>query len=134
LRAEEAARLARRALAAAVAASPSPAPMLAREGELRVGELRVDPASRRQWYGQAEFELTPLHHGLLARLAADPYRVFAKDELLRDVWGGMHERSNAVNTSISRLRRALVRAGAPQGAFLLSLHGVGWALTRPDPS
>jgi DNA-binding response OmpR family regulator len=92
----------------------------------------VDTASRRQWWGEAEFELTPLHHRLLAVMAADPYRVFAKDELLRLVWRRGAEATNAVNTSISRVRRALETAGAPRGRFMLSVHGVGWALTRPD--
>jgi DNA-binding response OmpR family regulator len=97
-----------------------------------VGALRVDPAAGRQWYGEVEFELTPLHHLLLATLAADPYRVFGKDELVRMVWDrSPNGHTNTVNTSVSRLRRALVRAGAPAGLFLLSLHGVGWALSRP---
>ena len=132
VRVEEAARLSRRALVAAVGAVPPLPPLVAREGELMVGALRVDIASRRQWYGEVEFELTPLHHQLLATLAADPYRVFAKDELLTLVWRRGPERGNAVNTSVSRLRRALVAAGAPAGEFLLSVHGVGWALTRPE--
>jgi DNA-binding response OmpR family regulator len=92
----------------------------------------VDPVSRRQWWGEVEFELTPLHHRLLVVLATDPYRVFAKDELLAQVWRRGEERRGAVNTSVSRLRRALVAAGAPAGRFLLSVHGVGWALTRRD--
>jgi DNA-binding response OmpR family regulator len=129
---EEAGRLARRALAAAVAAVPPLPAVMPRQGELVVGRLRVDPSSRRQWFGEVEFELSPLHHALLATLAADPFRVFAKDELLAAVWRRGAERGNAVNTSVSRLRRALVAAGAPEGRFLLSVHGVGWALTRPD--
>lgn len=80
----------------------------------------------------ASFELTPLHHRLLAVMAADPFRVFATDELLAAVWRRIPgARTNAANTSVSRVRRALVRAGAPRGAFMLNLHGVGWALTRP---
>lgn len=131
-RVEEAGRLARRALAAAVSAAPPLPEVAPGSGELVVGLLRVDPVSRRQWFGEVEFELSPLHHRLLVVLASDPFRVFAKDELLCEVWRRGIERRNAVNTSVSRLRRALVTAGAPQGRFLLSVHGVGWALTRPD--
>lgn len=132
VRVEEAARLARRALTAAVGAVPPLRPVGPREGELRVGELRVDTLAQRQWLGEVEFELTPLHHRLLAVMAADPFRVFARDELLAHVWRRPATgRSNAVNTSVSRVRRALVRAGARQGRFMVSLHGVGWALTRP---
>ena len=131
MRAEEAARLARRALAAAVAAAPELPSVLPRAGELRVGGLRVDAVARRQWYGEVEFELTRLHHRLLAVMVADPFRVFGRDELLAEVWGRSPQaRTNAVNTGVSRVRRALVSAGAPRGQFMLSLHGVGWALTR----
>lgn len=128
---EEAARLARRALVAAASAVPALPAGRPPASELRVGELRVDPATRRQWYGEAEFELTPLHHRLLAVMAAEPFRVFGKDELLVEVWGRGAGGANAVKMSVSRVRRALVRAGAPSGRFMVSLHGVGWALTRP---
>jgi DNA-binding response OmpR family regulator len=129
---EEATRLARRALVAAASAVPPLSSAAAPSGALRVGELRVDRASRRQWYGEAEFELTPLHHRLLAVMAADPFRVFGKDELLVEVWGrGAKGGENAVKMSVSRVRRALVAAGAPQDRFMISLYGVGWALTRP---
>ena len=129
---EEAARLARRALVAAVSAAPPPPPLALLPGELRVGELRVDTVTRRQWWGEAEFELTPLHHRLLAVMAAEPYRVFGKDELTAEVWGRRAEdRGGAVKVAVCRVRLALVRAGAPQGRFMVSLHGVGWALTRP---
>ena len=131
VRVEEAARLARRALVAAVGAVPTLPDARPGEGELRVGELRIDPLAQRQWYGAVEFELTPLHHRLLAVMAADPFRVFGRDELVAAVWRhASSERGNAVNTSVSRVRRALVRAGAPRGMFMVSLHGVGWALTR----
>jgi hypothetical protein len=128
---EEAARLARRALVAAVGAVPTLPAARPGDGELRVGELRVDRLAERQWYGAVEFELTPLHHRLLALMAADPLRVIGRDELHASVWRhASAERGNAVNTSVSRVRRALVAAGAPRGLFMVSLHGVGWALTR----
>jgi DNA-binding response OmpR family regulator len=130
-RVEEATRLARRALVAAVGAVP-PLPAAApTPGLLRVDELRVDPAAGRQWYGKAEFELTPLHHRLLAVMAAEPERVFGHDELAAVVWR-QSKRADAVKVSVSRLRRALIAAGAPSDRFLVSVHGVGWSLTRPS--
>lgn len=129
-RVEEATRLARRALVAAVGAVPPLSAVAPTPGVLRVGELRVDRASGRQWYGEVEFELTPLHHRLLAVMAGEPQRVFGKDELAAEVWR-RPGRANAVKVSVSRVRRALVAAGAPPDRFLLSVHGVGWALTGP---
>lgn len=132
LQVEEAARLAHRALAAAVSVAPAPPALVPLAGELRVDELRVDTVTRRQWFGEAEFELTPLHHRLLAVMATEPYRVFAKDELAAEVWAARGEdRRGAVKVGVCRVRQALVRAGAPQGRFMVSLHGVGWALARP---
>ncbi len=130
-RVEEAARLARRALVAAVGALPALPPAAPVTGVLQVGELCVDPAAGRQWYGEAEFELTPLHHRLLTVMAAEPCRVFGKDELAAEVWR-RPKRADAVKVSVSRLRRALVAAGAPGDRFLVSVHGVGWSLTRPS--
>jgi DNA-binding response OmpR family regulator len=130
-RVEEAARLARRAVVAAGGALPPLPPTVPQVSELRVGLLRVDPVARRQWYGETEF-VTPLHHQLLAVFAGDPYRVFSKGELVSAVWRDAGARANALNTSVSRLRRALVAAGAAPGAWLVSVHGVGWALARPD--
>jgi DNA-binding response OmpR family regulator len=127
-RVEEAARLARRALVAAVGAAP-PLPEVVDDGLVVAGELRVDVVAGRQWWGDREFELSPLHHRLLAVMAAEPYRVFGKDELAGVVWcDPAADCSNAVKTSVSRLRRALVAAGAPSGAILCSRHGIGWGL------
>jgi DNA-binding response OmpR family regulator len=77
----------------------------------------------------AVFALTPLHHGLVAVWAAEPQRVFSRDELAAEVWR-RPKRPEAVKVSVSRLRRALVAAGAPADRLLVSVHGVGWALTR----
>jgi len=130
-RVEQAARLARRAIVAATAAMPPIPAYAAPATELRVDELRVDTVTRRQWYGEAEFELTPLHHALLAVMAVEPTRVFGRDELERAVWRRSFGREScAVKIAVSKLRRALVGAGAPPERFLVSLYGIGWALVQ----
>jgi DNA-binding response OmpR family regulator len=130
-RVEQAARLARRAVVAAVAAMPPVPAHIAPAAELQVGELRIDTVGRRQWYGEVEFELTPLHHAVLAAMAAEPTRVFGRDELERAVWRrSLGRESCAVKIAVSKLRRALVGAGAPRERFLVSLYGVGWALVQ----
>ena len=65
-------------------------------------------------------------------MAADPFRVFAKDELGAAVWCDRRgDRSNAAKKAVGRVRRALMLAGAPRGEWMVSSYGVGWALTRP---
>jgi DNA-binding response OmpR family regulator len=50
---------------------------------------------------------------LLRALAAEPHRVFTKDELLRDVWGFRSKgRTRTLDSHASRLRRKLDPDGA----------------------
>jgi DNA-binding response OmpR family regulator len=71
--------------------------------------------------------LTRLELGLLVRLALDPERVVAKDDLLRDVWGyELPGRTRSVDAIACRLRRKLVAAGA--GEMVAVARGVGYRL------
>src|SRR3954453_18957272 len=58
-----------------------------RTGRLRVGGLVIDPVSREVTTGETRIELSAKEFALLRTLAAEPTRVFTKDELLRGVWG-----------------------------------------------
>ena len=58
-----------------------------RPGRLRVGELEVDAAARVVRLRGAPVELSQKEFALVRTLAADPTRVFTKDELLRTIWG-----------------------------------------------
>jgi hypothetical protein len=53
-----------------------------REGPRRIGELFIDPARREVRVGDREVRLANKEFSLLRALAADPHRVFRKDELL----------------------------------------------------
>src|SRR5918997_1076376 len=59
-----------------------------RQGLLRVGELTVDPSTRSVRLGGKKVELAAKEFALLHALAEEPTRVYGKNELLRDVWGG----------------------------------------------
>ena len=56
---------------------------------VRVGALEVDPPTRDVRVGGEPVELSAKEFSLLRALAAEPTRVFTKDELLRDVWGSV---------------------------------------------
>ena len=53
----------------------------------RVGDLLIDSPRRRVTVGDREVHLARKEFLLLRFLASDPTRVFAKDELIRAVWG-----------------------------------------------
>jgi DNA-binding response OmpR family regulator len=97
-----------------------------RQGPIRVGELIVDSATRRVRVGEREVKLANKEFALLRALAAEPRRVFTKDELLRDVWGFRSQgRTRTLDSHASRLRRKL----DPEGTrFVFNCWGVGYRL------
>jgi len=97
-----------------------------RRGPVRVGELVIDPVTRRVRVGDRQVELANKEFALLRALASEPRRVFTKDELLRDVWGFRSMgRTRTLDSHASRLRRKL----DPDGIrFVFNCWGVGYRL------
>ncbi len=97
---------------------------------LTVGELTVDPRSRRVSYAGRPVELAPKEFDLLAHLAAHAGAVVSKRELLAEVWqlpyGGSDK---TVDVHLSWLRRKLGRT-APSCCRLSA--GVGVRLAEPE--
>jgi DNA-binding response OmpR family regulator len=58
-----------------------------REGPRRVGDIFIDPSRREVRVADRPVSLANKEFSLLCALAAEPSRVFSKEELLRDVWG-----------------------------------------------
>jgi hypothetical protein len=63
------------------------AELLRRPGRLRVGDPEIDSAARVVFLRGAPIPLSQQVFALAHALAADPTRVFTKDELLRTIWG-----------------------------------------------
>jgi DNA-binding response OmpR family regulator len=97
-----------------------------RRGRLQIGDLSVDPITRRVRVGEREVQLANKEFALLRALAAEPRRVFSKEELLRDVWGFRSMgRTRTLDSHASRLRRKL----DPEGArYVFNCWGVGYRL------
>jgi DNA-binding response OmpR family regulator len=97
------------------------------QGVLQVGELRVDPVAREVSLGERAISLSAKEFALLRMLAAEPTRVFTKEELLRDVWGfKLMGSTRTLDSHASRLRRKL----APSGRrWVINVWGVGYRLT-----
>jgi DNA-binding response OmpR family regulator len=103
---------------------------------VQVGALTIDTAARAvNLHGHA-VKLRRLEYELLLTLAREPQRVFAKQELMRQVWGHRAPVSTrTLDSHASRLRRALdaceppPRAGSGPGRWVLNVRGVGYRLT-----
>ena len=53
---------------------------------LEVGDLRLDPATRRVWRGEAEIELSAKEFALLETFMRRPGQVLSRFELLEHAW------------------------------------------------
>jgi DNA-binding response OmpR family regulator/uncharacterized membrane protein (UPF0127 family) len=97
-----------------------------RQGTIRIGELVIDPVVRKVTVRGREVALANKEFTLLRTLAAEPRRVFTKQELLRDVWGYRSMgRTRTLDSHASRLRRKL----DPEGSrFVFNCWGVGYRL------
>jgi two-component system, OmpR family, KDP operon response regulator KdpE len=98
-----------------------------------VGDLTVDPRSRRATLAGQSVDLSPKEFDLLAHLAARAGTVVSKRELLTEVWqlpyGGSDK---TVDVHLSWLRRKLGEsAAAPR--LLQTVRGVGVRLAEPEP-
>jgi DNA-binding response OmpR family regulator len=97
-----------------------------RGGRLRVGELEIDPAARTAHLRGAPVDLSQKEFALLRMLAAEPVRVFTKDELLRQIWGFRHMgTTRTLDSHACRLRRKL---GVHGDRFVVNVWGVGYRL------
>jgi DNA-binding response OmpR family regulator len=97
-----------------------------REGPCRVGEIVIDLSRRQVMVGEREVELSKKEFTLLRVLAADPCRVFTKEELLDSVWGYRSlNHTRTLDSHASRLRRKL---DPEYGRYVVNCWGVGYRL------
>ncbi len=95
-------------------------------GRLRIGSLDLDPLSRQVWVRGEPVALSKKEFALLRALAAEPTRVFTREELLRGVWGFMAMgTTRTLDSHAFRLRQKLNRSG---DRFIVNVWGVGYRL------
>ncbi len=99
--------------------------------ELRHGSLRLTRSSRQVVVGDSQVHLTRTEFDLLAHLLEAPRVVFARDELLRRVWGHAHGDTHVIEVHVSRLRAKILAAGGPP--VIEAIRGVGYRLTGSNP-
>jgi two-component system, OmpR family, response regulator len=100
-----------------------------RPAVLEVGELRLDPATREVWRGDAQIELSAREFGLLETFMRRPGQVFTQLQLLESAWDlGYEQRSNVVEVYVRYLREKIDR---PFGVTSIeTVRGVGYRLRK----
>lgn len=97
-----------------------------RVGRLRIGCLELDPLSRQVWLHGEQLALSKKEFALLRALAADPTRVFTREELLRGVWGYRSlVPTRTLDSHAHRLRKKLCASG---DRFVVNVWGIGYRL------
>jgi two-component system OmpR family response regulator len=94
---------------------------------LKVGELRLDPATRQAWRGEVELELSPKEFTLLELFMRHPGQVLTRTRILEHAWDFAYDGvSNVVDQYVGYLRRKIDR---PFGvAELETVRGAGYRL------
>lgn len=94
---------------------------------LTVGDLRLDPASRRVWRDGQQIDLSAKELALLETFMRRPGLVLSRDQLLDHAWDmGYEARSNIVDVYVRQLREKIDR---PFGRDTLeTLRGAGYRL------
>jgi len=98
-------------------------------GRIRVGALEIDPAAHTVLLHGTQLALSQKEFALLRVLAAEPSRVWSKEELLRTVWGYQSMgRTRTIDSHACRLRRKL---GVHGDHYVVNVWGIGYRLLDP---
>lgn len=95
---------------------------------LQAGELVIDLDNRRITLAGAPVKLTPKEYAVLAMLAKYPGRVITQTQLLKEIWGPVHQRdTHYLRIVISKLRNKL--GDPPEAPLIIQTEaGVGYRL------
>jgi two-component system phosphate regulon response regulator PhoB len=99
---------------------------------VEIGELALDPATRRVTGRGREVKIGATEFKLLRFLMTHPERVHSRAQLLDRVWGDhvfIEERT--VDVHIKRLRETLAAVGCQH--MIETVRGVGYRLAKPRP-
>jgi two-component system, OmpR family, response regulator len=95
--------------------------------ELKVGDLRLDPAGHRAWRGEDELDLSPKEFSLLELFMGHPGQALSRLQLLEGAWDMAYEpRSNLIDVYVGYLRQKIDK---PSGRRSIeTVRSVGYRL------
>ena len=104
----------------------------ARPTVLAQGDLRLDPASKRAWRGDAELSLSPKEFALLELFLRNPGTVLTRSQILEAAWDFAYAgTSNVVDQYVTYLRKKI---DVPFGRHdLQTVRGMGYRLRQSEP-
>ena len=103
----------------------------ARPAVLSEGDLRLDPAAKRAWRGDAELQLSPKEFALLEFFLRHPGTVLTRSQILEAAWDFAYDgTSNLVDQYITYLRR---KVDTPFGRQdIETVRGMGYRLRHAE--
>jgi len=97
-------------------------------GETPSSGLQIDKDRHQASLNGKLLKLSPVEFALLSRLAAQPGRVFSRDQLMSSIYSDYRIVSDrTVDTHVKNLRRKLTESG-PGTDLIESVYGVGYRL------
>lgn len=101
------------------------------DGHIRLGDIDLDPSSRRVFFKSKEVQIGPTEYRLLAFFMSHNGRAFSRAQLLDNVWGTnafLEERT--VDVHIRRLRKLLATEELDQYVQTVRGHGYRFAADK----
>ena len=95
---------------------------------IKLGQLTIDPITRRAYRGNHQLRLTEIEFRLIELLASRPGHIFSRGQILQSLWG--YDASSAADTKtvdvhISRLRIKL-NDNPQDPQFIVTIRGRGY--------
>lgn len=101
--------------------------------QLVVNDLQLDPAEHRVLVGDKEVQIGPTEFRLLHFFMRHPERVYSRNQVLDQVWGGnVYIEERTVDVHIRRLRKALSQYGYDH--LVQTVRGVGYRFSVREVS
>ena len=117
----------------AILRRPVAEPGAAHAGEITVGDVRLDPASRSAFRGPEALELTAVEFDLLETLLRSAGAIVRREQLAKTVLGReLNAFDRSIDMHVSKLRRKL--GNLPGGQERIkTIRSVGYLYAQPTP-
>lgn len=100
---------------------------------VEAGDLSIDVAGHDVRWRGVPLVLTPREYDLLLVLASHPGRVYTREQLLQQVWGGEYYDDHVVDSQVVNLRRKLQDDPASP-RYIETVRGVGYRFRSTPPA